>query len=211
MKKSAVLPISNAARSIRVAGSAADNVGKQAGAWTVEWQGIDGNWLPGATSILAGIREVAPVGTTVEFNASGTFPGVTGLADVGIAVVGESPYAEGWGDNAHPELQADDIATIENLKKVSKKVVVVLVSGRPLFITDELPKWDSFVTAWLPGSEGAGVADILFGKQKVVGTLPLPWPATVAQLPVSSTGTTTDGTPLLFPRHFGLTFDESSN
>ena len=200
------LPLSSDVRHIRVAGSAADNVGRQAGGWTVEWQGIDGNWLPGATSILTGIRAAASTQTVVEYDLRGNFAG-KGVADVGIAVVGEMPYAEGWGDSAQPRLDDADIAAIANLQKAAKKIVVIIVSGRPLIITDELPKWDAAVAAWLPGSEGAGVADALFGSSPFSGTLPLPWPRTIEQLPIATDGRTHDGTTVLFPRGFGLQSD----
>lgn len=197
------LPLQPGVRLIRVAGSAADNVGRQVGGWTVEWQGIDGNWLPGATSILAGIRGAASGQTTVEFDPQGNFPG-NAVADVGIAIVGEKPYAEGWGDNAEPRLDAADLAAIANLRKASKRIVVVLVSGRPLLITDELARWDAAVAAWLPGSEGAGVADVLFGTAPFSGTLPLPWPRAMEQLPMTADGRAKDGSAPLFPRDFGL-------
>lgn len=187
------LPLSTEAERIRVAGSAADNIGQQAGGWTVEWQGIDGNWLPGATSILSGIRAVVGKQTTVEYNLHGNFAG-DDMADIGIAIVGEKPYAEGVGDNAEPELSDDDLAAIANLRKTCKKLVVIIVSGRPLIITDQLEEWDALIAAWLPGSEGVGVADMLFGEYPFTGTLPLPWPRTVGQSPMTP----------LFPRGFGL-------
>jgi len=198
-----VLPISASVKHIRVAGSAADNFGRQAGGWTVEWQGIDGNWIPGATSILAGIRGMAGNETQVEYDINGNFP-QNDLADIGIAVVGEKPYAEGWGDNSEPRLDNADLAAIDNLKKTCKKVVVVLITGRPLIITDELPKWDAAIAAWLPGSEGEGVSDALFGAAEFTGTLPLPWPRTVEQLPILSSGLGSDGTEPLYPRDYGL-------
>lgn len=199
----ALLPLPTTAGTIRVAGSAADNIGKQSGAWTVEWQGIDGNWLPGATSILAGIRAAVGQRAIVEFDPHGDFSSTTPKADVGIAVVGEAPYAEGWGDNANPTLSDEDQRTIEKLRATSKKVVVVLVTGRPVFITDSIKDWDAVVAAWLPGSEGEGVADVLFGTKPFTGTLPLPWPANVHQLPIVG-DKTNDGTAVLFPRYFGL-------
>lgn len=202
---SKLLPISQSVGTIRVAGNAADNIGKQAGAWTVEWQGIDGNWLPGATSILQGIQEVAPKNTTIEFDAGGNFAFNSAKADLGIAVVGEAPYAEGWGDTPKPAVSEEDMATIQRLRQSSKKVVVILVTGRPLIITDEIRDWDATVVAWLPGSEGAGVADVLFGRKPFTATLPLPWPASIEQLPISE-GTTSDGSAVLFPRYFGLRY-----
>lgn len=201
--KNDVLPIKKDS-SIRVAGSAADNIGRQAGAWTVEWQGIDGNWLPGATSILSGIRELAGEGAQIEYEEHAQFPTDSPQADIGIAVVGESPYAEGWGDTAKPSLSDEDLATIKNLQKTSQSVIVILVAGRPLIITDEVKDWDAVVVAWLPGSEGAGIADVLFGKKQFTGSLPLPWPAGIGQLPISTLGETHDASTVLFPRYFGL-------
>ncbi len=199
-----VLPINPTVRSIRVAGSAADNVGMQSGAWTVEWQGIDGSWLPQSTSILAGIKARAGSGVAVEYDGAGNFKNSAQKAALGIAVVGETPYAEGWGDREYPILSDADLAAIARLKESSERVVVVIVSGRPLLVTGELPKWDALVAAWLPGSEGAGVADVLFGDKKFTGRLPLPWPAYAEQLPVTREGEGSDGSTMLFPRGFGL-------
>ncbi len=198
------LPIKPGVRHIVVAGSSADNVGRQSGAWTVEWQGIDGNWLPGGTSILEGIRRRAGKELEVTYDLHGEFASDTPRADIGIAVVGEPPYAEGWGDNNTLTLSKEDLTTIENVKKRSRKTVVIIVSGRPLMISKELPAWDSVVAAWLPGSEGEGVADVLFGDTPFTGTLPLPWPDHIGQLPIAPSGRTADGTSLLFPRFFGL-------
>ena len=97
------------------------------------------------------------------------------MADIGIAVVGEKPYAEGVGDNPHPALSAEDVQTIANLKKASKKIIVVIVSGRPLDIKPYAKDWDAIVAAWLPGGEGQGVADLLFGDSPFTGTLPVVW------------------------------------
>lgn len=198
------LPITAKDKKIFIAGNAANNIGQQAGAWTVEWQGTEGNGLAGATSILAGIKSVASPDIEISYSADAQFGVIKEKADIGIAVVGEKPYAEGWGDNANPILSATDIATIKRLKTVSKKIVVVLVTGRPLIITDELDNWDGLVVVWLPGSEGAGVADVLFGERKFTGTLPIHWPATLTQLPIQTSGETTDGSSLLFQRYFGL-------
>lgn len=204
--KNALLPLDTAVKKIRVAGNAADNVGKQMGAWSIEWQGVDGNWPPNSTSILEGIKEVAEKNSLVEFEAEGNFSSDSQKADIGIAVVGESPYAEGWGDNPKPTLSEQDINTIKNIQRSSDSVVVILVTGRPLIITDEMNDWDALVIAWLPGSEGAGVADVLFGKRPFTGTLPLPWPSNLDQLPIRTTGKTNDGSNVLFPRYFGLKY-----
>ncbi len=198
-----VLPLKTNIDVIHVAGGSADNIGKQMGAWTIEWQGVDGNWLPNATSILDAIQSRVPATTRVMYDRMGNFGGHE-KADVGIAIVGESPYAEGWGDSALPILSEEDLSTIKKLQATSEKVVVVIVSGRPLLIKNEIASIDALVMAWLPGSEGGGVADVLFGDRPFKGVLPLPWPSHVEQLPIMLDGTTADGTEVLFPRYFGL-------
>lgn len=199
-----LLPLSKKGSQILVAGSGADNVGRQSGAWTIEWQGIDGNWMPGGTSILQAIRQEAGTESTVIYEKNGNFNPTTGKADVAIVVVSEKPYAEGWGDNANPTISPEDLQTIERARQVSDKIVVVMLSGRPLLITDHIANWDAAVAAWLPGSEGGGVADVLFGNQPFTGKLPLPWPASTSQLPISADGTTNDNSDPLFGRYFGL-------
>lgn len=174
LKNDRALPLAKNPSKILVAGSAANNLGRQLGAWTVEWQGIDGNWVPG-TTILKGIENAVSPNTKIEYDLNGNFTKSAELADFGIAVVGEAPYAEGWGDKLNPSLTAEDIRAINNLKKVSKKVIVVIVSGRPLDIKAYINDWDGVVAAWLPGSEGQGVADVLFGDYKFKGVLPLKW------------------------------------
>ena len=202
----ALLPLSKSTRHIRVAGSAANNIGRQSGAWTVEWQGVEGNVLKPGTSILAGIKNAVSPQTLLEYSLIGEYKMAEVKADVGIAVVGEAPYAEGWGDSVHPILTNEDLKTIKNLQANSKKVVVIIVSGRPLLISNEVDSIDALVAAWLPGTEGAGVSDVLFGDKKFMGTLPLPWPKNSEQLPIDAKGVTVDGTLVLFPRYFGLSY-----
>jgi len=188
-----VLPLRSDA-SIYVAGRNADDIGNQAGGWTIDWQGRSGASIPG-TTILQGIRQVAP---HVTYSADGTAP-ATG-ASVAVVVVGETPYAEGFGDVGGPicswctpaqnepkslTLQPSDRAVVSRVCAAVPKCVVLLVSGRPQVITDQLPSIDALVASWLPGSEGAGVADVLFGKRPFTGRLPVSWPASVAQVPVN--------------------------
>lgn len=203
LKSEGVPIIPPGTKTIRVAGSAADNTGRQSGAWTIDWQGVDGNKVPGATSILDGIKARAG-NIQVEYDLQGEFSEFS-KADIGIAIVGETPYAEGWGDKEYPVLSASDIATIENLKKHAMRVVVIVVSGRPLLIADEVDSWDTLIAVWLPGSEGEGVADVLFGDKPFTGKLPMSWPYTSEQLPIAADDTTLDGTKVLFNRGFGLT------
>jgi beta-glucosidase len=192
------------AQKIFVAGSAADNTGMQASAWTIEWQGVDGSMIPGATSILEGITDAAGSDTQVVYDAKANFVTDGSLADVGIAIVGERPYAEGFGDSDNPTFTAEDLETISLVQKASKKVIVVIVSGRPLILPPQFETWDAIVAAWFPGSEGAGVADALFGLKPFTGKLPLPWPSHIRQSPFGPDGVSADGTEPLFERGFGL-------
>jgi len=181
---------------IYVAGRNADNIGNQSGGWTIQWQGVSGDIIPG-TTILEGIRQVAPR-ARVTFSEDASAP-TTG-ADVGIVVVGETPYSEGFGDIGGPEcgfcspvqleekslsLQAGDRAVIDKVCGAISKCVVLVVSGRPQVLTDQLATMDALVASWLPGSEGAGVADVLFGRRDFTARLSMTWPRTEAQVPIN--------------------------
>ncbi|HEY6173006.1 MAG TPA: glycoside hydrolase family 3 N-terminal domain-containing protein [Kofleriaceae bacterium] len=199
-----VLPIAAANNKIFVAGKSADNIGFQSGGWTISWQGSSGNTTPG-TTILQGIRNTAQASTTVTFNQSGS--GIDGSYRVAIAVVGETPYAEGAGDRTGSmSLDSADLATINTLRNAGVPVVVVLVSGRPLDIASQLANWNAAVAAWLPGTEGQGVADVLFGVAQPTGKLPMTWMSSVSQQPINDG----DGKTPLFPFGFGLSYGTAS-
>ncbi len=198
-----VLPLAKDTPLIYVAGRAADNMGMQCGGWTIEWQGKLGNIEPG-TTILKGIQDIVSSKAVVDYERNGKFAGKP-TADIGIAVVGETPYAEGVGDKADLSLDPIDIQTLGNLKAVSKKLVVVLLSGRPLVVTDQITNWDALVAAWLPGTEGEGVADVLFGDFPFTGKLPYTWPRTNNQLPFNFKILPQEGCNApLFPFGYGL-------
>jgi beta-glucosidase len=190
-----VLPIAKNAVRIHVAGKSADDLGNQCGGWTIDWQGKSGNVTPGGTTVLAAIRQVVSKKTQVTFSADGA--GAQG-ATLGVVVVGERPYAEGMGDRASLTLSPEDVAAIDNVKAAGIPVVVVLFSGRPLIVTDVLDKTDAFVAAWLPGTEGEGIADVLFGDYKPTGKLSRNWPRSMAQVPHDSDP--------LFKLGYGLTY-----
>ncbi|OGG41589.1 hypothetical protein A2837_00135 [Candidatus Kaiserbacteria bacterium RIFCSPHIGHO2_01_FULL_46_22] len=171
----AALPISASAKKIIVSGSSANNLGRQAGGWTSEWQGIDGDTSITGTTILEGIKSVVSEHTSVEYNQNGDFADGSPLADVGIVVVGEKPYAEGWGDNPNPKLSEEDLLAIKKTKTKSNKLVVIIVAGRPLDISAYSADWDAVVASWLPGAFGGGVADVLFGIYPFTGVLPIGW------------------------------------
>ncbi len=192
------LPIAKDAR-VFVAGIDARNLGVQLGGWTIEWQGGRGNITDGIT-ILEGLEALG--GENIQFNRFGIFRNFGPPADVGIVIIGEPPYAEGVGDAADLSLDQTDINLIKRVRGQVDKVVVVLVSGRPLIITDQLDLADAWVAAWLPGTEGQGVAANLYGEHPFTGVLPVTWPASMDQLPLGSS----DEDPL-FPYGYGLTTD----
>ena len=199
-----ILPLAKTGGKIFVAGKSADDIGNQSGGWTLSWQGASGNTVPG-TSVLAGIRAAVGSGTTVTHHRDGT--GIDSTYRAAIAVVGETPYAEGQGDRpGSMNLDAADLATLSRLRAAGVPVIVVLVSGRPLDIASEIGNWNALVAAWLPGSEGAGVADVLFGDHAPTGKLPVTWMQSAAQQPINDG----DGKTPLFPYGYGLTYADTT-
>ena len=194
------LPLRKNAGRIHVAGKCADDIGNQCGGWTIDWQGKSGNVTTGGTTILQAVRDAVSRRTRVTHSKDGS--GARG-ADVGLVVIGETPYAEGVGDRDNLSLDAEDAAAIDRMKGAGIPVVVVLVSGRPLVLGDALAKADAFVAAWLPGTEGQGVADVLFGDYRPTGKLSFTWPRDNAQLPINVGDRNYRP---LFPYGFGLTF-----
>jgi beta-glucosidase len=190
-----VLPLAQDAR-ILVAGPAADDLARQCGGWTLGWQG-DGSRATG-TTILQAIREAGHP-DRVTFSADGS--GGAGH-DVAVVVVGEPPYAEWKGDRADLALAPDDRAVIQTAATSGIPVVVVLISGRPLIIDPTTA--DAWIAAWLPGTEGAGVADVLFGDAAPSGELSHSWPRTMAQIPINVGDPDYESDPPLYPYGYGL-------
>jgi len=197
LKNDGVLPLPKSASDIYVAGANADDIGNQSGGWTISWQGTSGESTPG-TTILEAIEAAVDTDTGVNFDRRAE--DIHG--DIGVIVVGEQPYAEGQGDDPDLSLSEGDVETIERVCD-AMPCVVVLVSGRPMIITDVLPQADAFVAAWLPGTEGQGVADVLFGEHDFSGTLPMTWPRDMGQLPINIGDAEYDP---LFPFGYGLTY-----
>jgi beta-glucosidase len=193
------LPIAATAKRIHVAGKSADDIGNQCGGWTIQWQGESGPVTQG-TTVLGAIRQHVKVSSKVTYTVDGT--GAEG-ADVAVVVVGETPYAEMNGDRRDLSLAKEDVQAIANAKKAGVPVVVVLFSGRPMLITDALTNADAFIAAWLPGTEGSGIADVLFGDYKPSGKLPVSWPKSAAQIPINVGDASYDP---LFPYGFGLSY-----
>lgn len=204
LKNEGVLPIKSSAR-VLVAGDAADDIGRQAGGWTLSWQG-DGNTradFPGATSIWDGIKAaVSAGGGTAQLSADGSF---TQKPDVAIVVFGEKPYAEMRGDIHTLEFQPgekDALALLKRLKAAGIPTVSVFLSGRPMWVNPEINQSDAFVAAWFPGSEGAGIADVLIGgKTDFHGRLSFAWPINATQFTLAN-----GKDKPLFPLNYGLTY-----
>jgi len=210
-----------------VAGKSADNIGFQSGGFSVAWQGTDGNeHVEGGTSIWQGIQAASP---DAEFSEDGSAADA-GRHRVAVVVIGERPYAEGMGDVRPPGVDVkrgsslstpgagrmdpygttlehavshpEDLAVLKRISEAGIPIVTVLVSGRPLVGNAELGLSSAFVAAWLPGSEGDGVAEVLFGEHAFQGKLSFSWPRDDAQNPNKG-----DGSDPLFPYGFGLSAD----
>jgi beta-glucosidase len=206
--KNKVLPLSKETKKIVVVGEHANNSGLQSGGWTVNWQGTKENYK-GATTILEGIKQQAK--GEVVYDSTATKNHFD--ADVAIIVLGETPYAEFFGDIGHESnelkltLSEEHQNYIKTYQEKGVKTVVVLVSGRPLVVTNQINNSDAFVAAWLLGSEGDGVAEVLFGDYNFSGKLPHSWPKSVEDFKGKYGPNLWDkSAEPLFPFGFGLTY-----
>ncbi|KAJ0083550.1 hypothetical protein Patl1_30285 [Pistacia atlantica] len=197
-----LLPLPKKAKMVLVAGSHADNLGNQCGGWTITWQGLGGNNLTTGTTVLNAVKNTVDLTTKVVYNEN---PDAKFLKSnkfsYAIVVVGEPPYAETFGDSLNLTISEPGPSTISNVCGAVKCVVVV-VSGRPVVIQPYLAQIDAIMAAWLPGTEGQGVADVLFGDYGFTGKLARTWFKTVDQLPMNVGDAHYDP---LFPFGFGLT------
>jgi beta-glucosidase len=204
--KSVVLLTNNGALPLRkdvdliyVAGRAAADIGLQCGGWTIEWRGLPGGDIPG-TNLVEAVNEAVTDGTEVVYDAAGHFS--DRIADVGVVVIAEPPYAEMTGDRADLTLPPEDIELIGRMRAQCRTLVGVVYTGRPLLIADQIEAFDGLVSAWLPGSEGAGITDVLFGDVPFTGKLPYAWPLVDDQIPLAALEAHSE--PPLWPRGHGL-------
>jgi beta-glucosidase len=205
------LPLAKDVAGIALGGKTGDNIGNQCGGWTVTWQGMTGAVTTG-TTVRQALEAVAPGRVSYALDGSATGNGAT----VGIAVIGETPYSEGCGDIPTPSgggscvnrpntlaLDGGDAQVVMRMKQAGLKTVVVLVAGRPMII-DAIVDWaDAIVVAWLPGTEAAGITDVLFGDVRPTGKLPHSWPRSMDQIPINQGDANYDP---LFPYAYGLTY-----
>ncbi|MBA3868857.1 MAG: glycoside hydrolase family 3 protein [Anaerolineae bacterium] len=198
-----LLPLSKFQPRFLVAGDAANNIGIQCGGWTIDWQGGRGAITAGE-SILTGIQQIVGEDTAVEYSAEGQF--MADPTDIGIVVIGEPPYAEGMGDRFDLTLPAEDVELINKMRKTCTKLVVIMLSGRPRIITEQLDQADAFVLAWLPGTEAEGISDVLFGDFPFTGKLSHTYPRTQDDIPLQALKQHPNGA--LFPLGYGLTTDK---
>ena len=204
LKNDSILPL-RADANVLVAGAAADSIAQTAGGWTLTWQGgreLTNDYFPGATSIWAGIKQASKAsGGSATFSADGSFEA---RPDTAIVIFGEEPYAEFAGDKKNLVFGDEEgLALLRKFKAESIPTVAVFLSGRPLWMNREINAADAFVASWLPGSEGAGVADILFGKMQPTGRLSFSWPSTCEGEPLNAS----DGA--LFPVGYGRSFSDT--
>jgi beta-glucosidase len=200
LKNDGVLPLSKSATyHIVVGGSHADNLGLQMGGWSISWQGAPGATTTGTTFWQA-LEAAKPDGVTLQHVGTATSGSYSG--DVGIAVVGERPYAEGRGDSSTLALSDANATQVEDMCARTTQCIVILMSGRPLIVGTQVDRAGAFIAAWLPGAEGAGITDVLFGDFAFTGKLPVTWPSTVSEEPINAG----DGQLGLFPLGFGLSY-----
>ena len=201
LKNNGVLPLQKSGKKVIVIGSKANDIGVQCGGWTITWQGMQGDITEG-TTILEAVKQVQGQ-SSVSYSTS--VPAVTD-ADVGVVVVGENPYAESYGDDNNLALSLAEINLVKDLHNTGIPVVTILLSGRPMIINDILDYCDALVAAWLPGTEGQGIADVLYGDYDFKGKLSHSWPASMSQIPVNTGDLVYNP---LFEYEYGLNYESS--
>lgn len=196
------IPLDKSVPQIILAGTAADNIGIQCGGWTIEWQGCAGDITPG-TSLLEAVQQAVSMETIVQYDEMGFFADDI-QAEVGIVCMHEIPYAEGVGDRAELTLNVEDVNLLKRVRNRCQKLLVIIFSGRPLIITEQLPLADTWLAAWLPGTEAQGITDVIFGDYPPVGRLPYEWPRSGSGPNQIFEPTGTGDIAPLFPVGYGL-------
>lgn len=197
--KDNILPLKKGNMKITLVGDHADNIGFQCGGWTIHWQGGSGDITSG-TTILDAFKSAVNDSNNIRYSKDGNE--LEG-SDIIVIAVGEKPYTEGVGDRDSLLLSQDNKKLLKKVKRTKIPYVVVLISGRPMIIDEELDKSHAFIAAWLPGTEGKGISDVIFGDFDFTGKLSMTWPRSMKQLPINYGDSSYDP---LFKFGFGLSY-----
>ena len=199
--KGDILPLDKSTNKITLAGEHADNIGYQSGGWTIHWQGGSGDITPG-TTILEAFKSAVSDSSSIHYSKNGDN---LSNSDVIVVVIGEKPYSEGVGDRDSLQLSIEDIKLLKKVENSNLPYVVVLISGRPMIINQALENSNAFIAAWLPGTEGKGISDVIFGDHDFTGKLSMTWPKSMKQIPINYGDNEYDP---LFEFGFGLSYNK---
>ena len=194
-----ILPLKKVGKKITLVGDHADNIGFQCGGWTIHWQGGSGDITPG-TTILDAFKSAVSDSSSIRYSKNAD--NLLG-SDIIVVAIGEEPYTEGVGDRDSLLLSKKDRELLEKVKRAKIPYVVILISGRPMIINKELDSSHAFIAAWLPGTEGEGISDVLFGDFDFTGKLSMTWPRSMKQIPINFDDNDYDP---LFEFGFGLSY-----
>ena len=194
-----ILPLKKVGKKITLVGDHADNIGFQCGGWTIHWQGGSGDITPG-TTILDAFKSAVSDSNNIRYSKNAD--NLLG-SDIIVVAIGEEPYTEGVGDRDSLLLPKKDKDLLEKVKRSKIPYVVILISGRPMIINKELDNSHAFIAAWLPGTEGEGISDVLFGDFDFTGKLSMTWPRSMKQIPINFGDSDYDP---LFEFGFGLSY-----
>ena len=194
-----ILPLKKVGKKITLVGDHADNIGFQCGGWTIHWQGGSGDITPG-TTILDAFKSAVSDSNNIRYSKNAD--NLLG-SDIIVVAIGEEPYTEGVGDRDSLLLSKKDKELLEKVKRAKIPYVVILISGRPMIINKELDNSHAFIAAWLPGTEGEGISDVLFGDFDFTGKLSMTWPRSMKQIPINFGDSDYDP---LFEFGFGLSY-----
>ena len=194
-----ILPLKKVGKKITLVGNHADNIGFQCGGWTIHWQGGSGDITPG-TTILDAFKSAVSDSSSIRYSKNAD--NLLG-SDIIVVAIGEEPYTEGVGDRDSLLLSKKDRELLEKVKRAKIPYVVILISGRPMIINKELDSSHAFIAAWLPGTEGEGISDVLFGDFDFTGKLSMTWPRSMNQIPINFGDNDYDP---LFEFGFGLSY-----
>ena len=194
-----ILPLKKVGKKITLVGDHADNIGFQCGGWTIHWQGGSGDITPG-TTILDAFKSAVSDSSSIRYSKNAD--NLLG-SDIIVVAIGEEPYTEGVGDRDSLLLPKKDKELLEKVKRSKIPYVVILISGRPMIINKELDNSHAFIAAWLPGTEGEGISDVLFGDFDFTGKLSMTWPRSMKQIPINFGDSDYDP---LFEFGFGLSY-----